>query len=87
MKASENVNDDNGVFCGTKVPHMLDSAWLAIQTKTQKNEPTMDANFVEPSQKRRQQLAGHNHFSLDEETVQQICSNPDPETAFSVMGK
>ena len=26
-------------------------------------------------------------FSLDEETIQQICSNPDPETAFNVMVK
>ena len=24
-------------------------------------------------------------FSLDEEKIQQICSNPDPETAFTVM--
>ena len=24
-------------------------------------------------------------FSLDEETIQQICNNPDPETAFTVM--
>ena len=24
-------------------------------------------------------------FSLDEETIQQICSNPDPETAFNVI--
>ena len=29
----------------------------------------------------------HNQFSLDEETKQQICSNPDPETAFNVMVK
>ena len=26
-------------------------------------------------------------FSLDEETIQQMCSNPDPETAFNVMVK
>ena len=36
--------------------------------------------------RRCRQFVGHNQsFSLDEETIQQICSNPDPETAFNVM--
>ena len=35
------------------MPDMSDSAWPAIKTKTetQKNEPSIDAKSVEPSQK------------------------------------
>ena len=39
---SEKLKDGKGVFSGTGMPDMSDSAWLAIKTKTetQKNEPT-----------------------------------------------
>ena len=66
-----------------------DSAWLAIKTKTetQKSELTTDAKSVEPSQKDVDKLLATVSFPLDEETIQQICSNPDPQTAFNVMVK
>ena len=66
---------------------MLDSAWLAIkvQTGTPKSETLTEAQSVEPLQKNVDNLLVTVSFSLDEETIQQICSNPDPETAFDVM--
>ena len=53
----------------------------------QKSEPTTDAKSVEPSQKDVDNLLVTVSFSLDEETIQHICSNPSPETAFNVMVK
>ena len=53
----------------------------------QKSEPTTDAKSVEPSQVDVDNLLVTVSFSLDEETIQHICSNPSPETAFSVMVK
>ena len=52
------------------MPDMLDSGWFAIKIPAAEN---VDNLLVSGS------------FSLDEETRQQICSNPDPETAFNVM--
>ena len=52
-KVSEHLMDGKGVFSGTGMPDMSDSAWLAIRTKTetQKSEPTTWAKSVEPLQK------------------------------------
>ena len=60
---------------------MSDSAWLAVKTKTetQKSEPTTEAKSVEPLQKDVDNFLVTVSFSLDEGTMQQICSNPDPE--------
>ena len=57
------------------------------QTETQKSELTTDAKSAELSQKDVDKLLATVSFPLDEETIQQICSNPDPETAFNVMVK
>ena len=86
-KVFEKLKDGKGVFSGTGMPDMSDSACLAIKTKTetQKSEPTTDAKSVEPSQKDVDTLLVTVSFSLDEETIQQICSNPNQETAFDVM--
>ena len=86
---SENVQDGKGVFGGTGMPDMPDSAWLAIKTKTetQNTEPTTEVKSVEPLLKDVDNLLVTVSFSLDEETTQQICSDPDPETAFNVMVK
>ena len=65
------------------MPDMLDSAWLAL--KRRKNETLTESQSVEPLQKDVDNLLVTVCFSLDEETIQQICSNPDPETAFNVM--
>ena len=70
----------------TGVPDMSDSAWLAIKTETQKSDPTVDANSVEPSQDVSNLLVTVS-FSVDEEAIQRSCSNPDPGTAFNVMVK
>ena len=88
-KVFEKLKDGKGVFSGTGMPDMSDSACLAIKTKTetQKSEPTTDAKSVEPSQKDVDTLLVTVRFSLDEETIQQICSNPNPEIAFDVMVK
>ena len=52
-KVSENLKDGKGVFSGTRMPDMSDSAWLATNTKTDTRncESTVDASSVEPSQK------------------------------------
>ena len=52
-KVSENLKDGKGVFSGTGMPDMSDSAWRAIKTKTetQNSEPTTEAKSVEPLQK------------------------------------
>ena len=85
-KVSENLRDGISVFSGTGMLDMSDSAWLAIKIKaeTPKGETTTEAQSVEPLQKGDNLLVTVS-FSLDEETIQQICSNPDPETAFDVM--
>ena len=44
-----------------------------------------ESQSVEPLQKDVDNLLVTISFSLDEKTIQQICSNPDPETAFNVM--
>ena len=86
-RVSEHLNDRKSVFSGTGMPDMSDSAWLAIKIKaeTPKGETSTEAQFVEPLQKDVDNLLVTVSFSLDEETIQQICSNPDPETAFNVM--
>ena len=86
-KVSEILTNGIGVFSGTSMPDLLDSAWLAIQTaaETSKNETLTESQSVEPLQKDVDNLLVTVSFSLDEETIQQICSNPDPETAFNVM--
>ena len=49
------------------------------------NETLTESQSVELLQKDVDNLLVTVSFSLDEETIQQICSNPDPETAFNVM--
>ena len=86
-KVSEILKDGKSVFSGTGMPDMLDSAWLAtkIPAETTKSETLTEAQSVEPLQKDVDNLLVTVSFSMDEETIQQICSNPDPETAFNVM--
>ena len=86
-KVSGNLKDGKSVFSGTGMLDMSDSAWLAIKIKseTQKGETTTEAQPVELLQKDVDNVLVTVSFSLDEETKQQICSNPDPETAFNVM--
>ena len=62
MNVSEKLNDENGVFGGTRMPDMLDSAWLAIKTKTLKSEPTLGVNSVEPSARGCQQFVGQSQL-------------------------
>ena len=85
-KVSENLKDGKSVFSGTGMPDMLDSAWLAIKIHagTPKIETLTKAHSVERLQKDVDILLVTVSFSLDEETIQQICNNPDPETAFNV---
>ena len=80
---SENFKDGKSVW----MPDMLDNAWLAIkiQAGTPKGETSTEAQSVEPLQKRVGNWLVTVSCSLDEETIQQICNNPDPETAFNVM--
>ena len=86
-KVSEILKDGKNVFSGTWMPDMLDSAWLAIKIHagTPKSETLTEAQCVEPLQKGVDNLLVAVSCSLDEETIHQICSNPDPETAFNVM--
>ena len=83
------MRDGRGVFSGTGMPDMSDSAWLVIKTKTetQKSETTPDAKTFELSQRGVDNLLVTVSFSLDEETIQQICSNPNPATTSNVMVK
>ena len=63
---------------------------LGLRSKprqTQKSELTTDSKSAEPSQKDVDKLLATISFPLDEETIQQNCSNPDPQTAFNVMVK
>ena len=55
-----------------------------MQAGTPKSETLTEAKSVEPLQKDVDNLLVTVSFSLDEETIQQICSNPDPERAFNV---
>ena len=84
---SENLKNGNDVFSGTGMPDMLDSGWFAIKipAETSKNETLTESQSVEPLQKNVDNLLVTVRFSLDDQTRQQICSNPDPETAFNVM--
>ena len=86
---SENLKDGKTVFSGTGMLDMLDSAWLAIKITavTREGETSTEAQSVEPLQKYVDILLITVSFSLDEETIQQICSDPNPETAFNVMVK
>ena len=56
-----------------------------FQLKRRKNDTLTESQSIEPLQKDVDNLLVTVSFSLDEETIQQICSNPDPETAFNVM--
>ena len=58
---------------------------MKIKAETPKSEISKEAQSVEPLQKDVDNLLVTVSFSLDEETIQQICNNPDPETAFNVM--
>ena len=80
------LKDGKSVFSGTGMPDMSDSAWLAIKIKaeTPKGETSTEAQSVEPPQIDVDCLLVAVSFSFDEETIQQICSNPDPETASNV---
>ena len=53
---------------------------LKIQAGTPKSETSTEAQSCEPLQNDVDNLVVKVSFSLDEETIQQICSNPDPET-------
>ena len=88
-KASENFKDGKSVVSGIVMLDMSDSAWLAIKIKaeTQKGETTTEAESLELLQKDVDNLLVTVSYSLDEETIQQISSNPDPETAFIVIVK
>ena len=55
--------------------------------ETTENETLTETQCVETLQKDVDNLLVTVSFSLDEETTQQICSNPVPETAFNVMVK
>ena len=74
-KVSENFKVGKGVFSGTKMPDTSDRAWLEIktETETQKSETLTEAQSVEPLQKDVESLFVTVSFSLDEETIQQIC--------------
>ena len=65
------------------------SASLAIKTKTetQRSESTTEAKSVEPLQKGVDNLLVTVSFSLDEETIQQICSTPNPKTTLQCNGQ
>ena len=77
-RVSENLKDGKSVFSGIGMPDMSD--WLAIKIKaeTSKVETSTEAKSVEPLQKDVDIFLITVSFSLDEEIIQQICSNPDP---------
>ena len=58
---------------------------IKVQSGTPKGETLTEAQSIEPLQKDVDNLLVTISFSLDEVAIQQICSNPDPETAFNVM--
>ena len=63
-KVSENLKNRNGVFSGTGMPDMLDSAQLAIKTsaETSKNETLTGSQSVESLQKDVDKFVGHSQF-------------------------
>ena len=77
---SEVLKDGTSFFSETGMPDMSDSAWLAIKIPagTSKNETMTEAQSSEPLPKDVDNLLVTVSFSLDEETIQQICSNPNP---------
>ena len=64
------LNDDNGVFSGTGMRDMLDSAWVANTTQTQIREPILLAHSVEPLQKAVSNFLVAVRVSFDGETKQ-----------------
>ena len=88
-KLSETLKDGNKIYSRTGMLDMSDSAWLVIKlrTDTQKGMATTEVQSVELVQKDIENVLVTVSSSLDEETIQQICSNPDSETAFNVMVK
>ena len=88
-KLSETLKDGNKIYSRTGMPDMSDSAWLVIKlrTDTQKGMATTEVQSVELLQKDIENVLVTVSSSLDEETIQQICGNPDSETAFNVMVK
>ena len=73
-----NLKGGTNVFSGTGMPDMSD--WLAIKIKAETSnvETSTEAKSLEPLQKDVDNVLITVSFSLDEETIQQICSNPDP---------
>ena len=66
---------------------MSDTAFLRSESRLEhrKVKHRTEAQSIEPLQKDVDNLLVTVSFSLDEETIQQVCINPDPETAFNVM--
>ena len=64
----EILKNGNGVFSGTGMPDMLDSAWLAMKTpaETSKNETLTKSQSVEPLHQDVDNLLVTVSFSLDE---------------------
>ena len=62
-KVSEILKNGSGVFSGTRMPDILDSAWLAIKipAETSKKETLTESQSVEPLQRCRQ-FVGHSQF-------------------------
>ena len=88
-RCQKNLKDRKSVFRGTRISDMSDTAWLAIKIKTvtQRRKTTTEAQSVQPLQEDVDNLLLTVSFPLDEETIQQVCSKPDPETALNVMVK
>ena len=83
------MQDGEGVFSGTGMPDMADSAWLATKTKTetQKSEPTTEAKSVELLLKDVDTLLVTVSFSLDEETIQQILQQSRSRDSLQCDGQ
>ena len=77
-KVSEILKDGKDVFSGTG------NAWHVGQCmacdQNQNRHGKVDAKYDVPSQKDVDNLLVTVSFSLDEETIHVMCSNPDPET-------
>ena len=61
------------------------TCWTVLGLRLKSRLEHRKAQSVEPLQKDVDNLLVTVSLSLDEETVQQICNNPDPETALNVM--
>ena len=85
---SENLKDGKSVFSGTGMSDMLDSAWHAIkiQAGTPEGATLTEAQSAVFLQKDVDNLLVTVIFSLDEETIQQICSNRS-RTSFQCDGQ